>query len=325
MALVEKWYDPHWKLETHPMHSYTTDAIILKRFNLGEADRVLTLLTRDRGRVSAIGRGIRRTKSRLGGHLELFSHSQLGLSEGRTFDTITSADLVEPHTGLSTFIERVNAAHYVAEAVLKLTVDEQIVDRLFELVAATFAQLAKTSETAALLAGFQLKLLALLGHQPTLDRCVHCREKFQGSEPAPLVIPDWNSDPVSEAQVPESSNTWILDPDSRSVIGIRSRMTDKDKGIARVVAGFDSVHGGLVCRECLATLHHPIVSCDQAGQACLRRLLLEPLGEARSTAAGFRTAGRVIEQALLTQTERPLKSRAFVELVPVIPLVSSRT
>lgn len=263
--------------DLRPMQSYTTDAIILKRFNLGEADRVLTLLTRDRGRVAAIGRGIRRTKSRLGGHLELFAHTNLTLREGRTFDAITSADLQEPHTGLSTHVERVNAAHYVAEAVLKLTIEEQEVDRLFELVAATFAALARSTEAAGILAGFQLKLLTLLGHQPVLERCVHCTEKFQDLT---LII----------------HNSLL---------------------ITREVAGFDTVHGGLVCRDCLAGLQHPVVDCDVAGQTCLRSLLLEPLAETRATDAGFRTAIRVIEQALLHQTERPLKSRAFVELSPV--------
>ena len=258
------------------MHSYSTDAIVLKRFNLGEADRVLTLLTRDRGRVAAIGRGIRRPTSRLGGHLELFAHTNLTLGEGKTFHTITSADLREPHSGLSVAVERVNAAHYVAEAVLKLTVEAQEVDRLFELVAATFGALARSTALAGILAGFQLKLLTLLGHQPVLERCVHCNADF--------------SRPNHESRI----------------------MNHQSK----TVAGFDTVHGGLVCRECLADLHHPIVSCDATGRACLRSLLLEPLSETRLNDAGFRTAVRIIEQALLNQTERPLKSRAFVELVP---------
>ncbi len=256
------------------MHSYTTDAIILKRFNLGEADRVLTLLTRDRGRVAAIGRGIRRPTSKLGGHLELFAHTNLTLGEGKTFDTITSADLREPHTGLAAHVTRVNAAHYVAEAVLKLTIEEQEVDRLFELVAATFAALAVAKEAAGILAGFQLKLLTLLGHQPVLERCVHCSSAFGAAEQA--------------------------------ASGKRQA----------AVAGYDPIHGGLVCRECRATLHHPTVDCDSVGQTCLRSLLLEPLAEDQRQDPGFRTAVQVIEQALLHQTERPLKSRAFVDLAP---------
>ena len=287
------------------MHSYTTDAIILKRFNLGEADRVLTILTRDRGRVAAIGRGIRRTKSRLGGHLELFSMTNLTLSEGRTFDSISSADLQEPHTGLSTIVERVNAAHYVAEAVLKLTVEAQEVDRLFELVAATFAALARSTTTAGILAGFQLKLLTLLGHQPLLEQCVHCREKFQTP----------NSKLQISSEAPKNQNKPSAD----------DPLTSHFLLLTKHVAGFDTIHGGLVCRECLANLHHPIVSCDEAGRACLRSLLIEPLAETRATDAGFRTAVRVIEQALLNQTERPLKSRAFVDLAPASVLLSSST
>ncbi len=243
------------------MQTYTTDAIILKRWNLGEADRVFTLYTANRGRVSALARGVRRPLSRLGGHLELFSVSSLTLREGKTFDLITAAQLTEPHTQLTENVERVHAAHFVAEAILRLTVEESIVDRLFELLLVTYRLLAESKRSAGVLAGFQLKLLTVLGHQPVIDRCVHCQNPFD---------------------------------------------------LERQVAGFDTIEGGFICQDCAREPHHPVVTCGTDGYDCVRKLLLEPIKETAEDYAGFKEANRVVEQALLMQTERPLKSRAFL-------------
>jgi len=247
------------------MRTYTTEAIVLKRFNLGEADRVLTLYTADRGRVSAIVRGSRKPSSRLGGHVELFSVSQLTLREGKTFDLVTAAALSVPHRGLAEKVERTHAAHFVAEAVLQLTVEAVVIDRLFALVSATLAYLDQAHKPAGILAGFQVKLLTLLGHQPVIDRCVHCDTQFAAATDRPVV-------------------------------------------------GFDLVHGGLVCSVDAAELGHGLIPCSTAGQQALARLLGEPMHETQQQLPGFREASRIIEQAVLTQTERPLKSRAFLTL-----------
>ena len=257
------------------MQSYSTDAIILKRWNLGEADRVFTLYTADRGRVSALARGVRRPLSKIGGHLELFSISSLSLREGKTFDLITSAQLTEPHTELTANVERVHAAHFVAEAILRLTVEEVVIDRLFELLRATYRQLAGSTHSASVLAGFQLKLLTILGHQPVIDRCVHCQSAFGANQ--------------------------------------ESRIKNHGK---KQAVGFDTIEGGFICQDCAREPHHPVVACNADGYDCVRSLLLEPLGESGSAHIGFREASRVVEQALLAQTERPLKSRAFLAAIP---------
>jgi len=89
----------------------------------------------------------------------------------------------------------------------------------------------------------------------------------------------------------------------------------------KLVAGFDPLHGGLVCQECLSGLGHPIIACSPTGQACLQSLLRQPMTEAASGWAGFREAVRVLEQALITQTEAPLKSRAFLDFAPTVSSV----
>ena len=71
--------------------TYTTDAIVLRARNLGEADKIFTLFTRSSGKVDAVGKGVRRPKSTLGGRLELLTESTLTLHRGRSLDIITSA------------------------------------------------------------------------------------------------------------------------------------------------------------------------------------------------------------------------------------------
>ncbi len=262
------------------MQTYTTDAIVLKRWNLGEADRVHVLYTADRGRVSALARGSRKLTSKVGGHLELFSVSQLTLREGNAFDLITSAELTEPHSALSHSVERTHAAHYVAEAVLKLTVEAVLVDRLFDLLRATFGYLTQAEHPAGILAGFQLKLLTILGHQPVLDRCVHCSNDFHSNN----------------RELPTANREF------------------------KQIAGFDLIHGGLVCVDDAARDGAKLMPCSEIARALLVTILTEPMATAHSDAPGFSEASRIIERALVTQTERPLKSRAFVELQPKVSL-----
>ena len=85
-----------------PLHEriYRTEAIVLSRMDYGEADRILTLYTPHRGKLRVIAKGVRRPLSRLGPHLEYFTRCRLMLARGRTFDTITGADTVDPYLGV---------------------------------------------------------------------------------------------------------------------------------------------------------------------------------------------------------------------------------
>ncbi|MGD8605174.1 MAG: DNA repair protein RecO, partial [Anaerolineales bacterium] len=102
---------------------YRTEAVVLRRFNLGEADRLLTLYTLRYGKVKAIAKGVRRPKSRKAGHLEPFTHVQLMLARGRELDIITQAEAMDSYPQLREDLVRIGQASYVIELADAFTVE----------------------------------------------------------------------------------------------------------------------------------------------------------------------------------------------------------
>ncbi len=153
------------------MAIYSTPAIIIGRHNFGEADRVIVLLTPDRGVIRGVAKGIRRIKSRLAGHLELFCHSELMLAEGRSMDTITSARLIH-HPSTSNDYERMHLAYLFAEMVNRLSINEEPHPGMFDLVQAAYLGLEQPDVVLEL--WFKLQLLDRLGYRPGLNSCIVC-------------------------------------------------------------------------------------------------------------------------------------------------------
>jgi DNA repair protein RecO (recombination protein O) len=162
--------------------SYKTEAVVLRSFRLGEADRVLHLYTRERGRVGAVAKGVRKTKSRFGARLEPFSHVELLLHQGSgELHTVTGASLVDPHRPIREDRYRLSVGLVGAEAMLRLFVEQEENERAFEAVT-RFLGAADTIPTGRrgrasldpLALAFQLKLLWLSGYLPQLDACVEC-------------------------------------------------------------------------------------------------------------------------------------------------------
>ncbi|MFN8496283.1 MAG: DNA repair protein RecO [Anaerolineae bacterium] len=156
---------------------YRTEAIVLKRQDFGEADRLLTILTRERGKLRVIAKGARRTSSRKAGHVELFSQSQLLLAKGRNMDIVTQAQVVTSHPTLYNDLLRYTYASYMAEMVDKFLEEEdphgEVYDLLREGLAALVAE-GSDAHLALLMRFFELRLLGLVGFQPSLFHCAHC-------------------------------------------------------------------------------------------------------------------------------------------------------
>ncbi len=93
---------------------YQTEAIIIKRTKLGEADRILTLYTPQLGKLKAVAKGTRRPQSKLGGHVELLTHSRLMLARGRNLDIITQAQTINNFLPIKDNLERISFALYIA-------------------------------------------------------------------------------------------------------------------------------------------------------------------------------------------------------------------
>jgi DNA repair protein RecO (recombination protein O) len=162
--------------------STTTEAVVLRSFRLGEADRVLHLYTADQGRISAVAKGVRKTKSRFGARLEPFSHVELVLHRGRgEMQTVTGASLVQSHDRIRSVGYRLQAGTVGLEAMLKLYTEEERNEKAFLALTRFLDALdevpprtpARPSLEPVVLS-FQLKLLWLSGYVPHLAACVEC-------------------------------------------------------------------------------------------------------------------------------------------------------
>jgi DNA repair protein RecO (recombination protein O) len=159
-------------------HVYRTEAIILRRSDFAEADRLLTLYTPRFGKRRVIAKGVRKTTSRLAGHIELFTRVQLLLAEGRNLDIVTQAQIVAPYRALREDLERISFAYYVAELLDKLTTDEEGQSPAYPLLAETLDALDTAPAPELAVRHFELHLLALLGYRPYLFHCASCQEEL---------------------------------------------------------------------------------------------------------------------------------------------------
>lgn len=157
------------------MAYYKTHGIVLRRMNLGEADRIITIFTRDNGKVRAVAKGVRRIKSRLAGHLEPFGSVELMFAVGRNLDVITSARLLRSGDGISAEADSLTYAYLFAEMLDRL-VDEGVAQpELYDLVEDSFADLGQTGGDKLLELFFKLRLLEALGYRPQLSGCTICQ------------------------------------------------------------------------------------------------------------------------------------------------------
>jgi DNA repair protein RecO (recombination protein O) len=155
-------------------HTYQTEAIVIKRIKLGEADRILTVYTPELGKLKAVAKGTRRPKSKLGGHVELLTHSRLMLARGRNLDIITQAQTIDNFLSIKDDLDRISRGLYIAELVDSFT-GEHIEDRqLFNLLLETLNQISQSQDYEAVLRYFELHLLDHLGYRPQLQRCTEC-------------------------------------------------------------------------------------------------------------------------------------------------------
>ena len=158
---------------------YRTESIILRRQNLGEADRIMTLLTPAYGKLRVLAKGIRRPGSRKAGHVEPFTRSNLLVAKGRNLDIITQAETIDAYPRLRQDLDRLGQAAYAIELVDRFGVQEAESQALYHLTTRTLERLDREPETAAPLRYFQVRLLDISGYRPELHRCVNCSEEAQ--------------------------------------------------------------------------------------------------------------------------------------------------
>ncbi len=157
------------------MAVYKSKGIVLRSIRYGEADRILDLYTRDAGLISAIAKGIRRTRSRFGGRLEPLSCVEFMAYRGRNLDTITQAEVLRSFHGVREDLARFEAAGDMVGGVRALSGGDEADRRVFNLLYHALDALeGRESDFRAVEAAFSLKLATLAGYAPQLDACMGC-------------------------------------------------------------------------------------------------------------------------------------------------------
>jgi DNA repair protein RecO (recombination protein O) len=155
------------------MPLYRDEAVVLRTWKLGEADRIVVLFTRGRGKVRAVAKGVRKTRSKFGARLEPGSHVALQLYEGRELDIVTQAETLDNLAALRDDLDRFTHTQACLEAVDSIVHDRQADARLYSMLVGVLRTLA-ARDHALVVPAFFLKLLAHEGFQPRVDACAVC-------------------------------------------------------------------------------------------------------------------------------------------------------
>jgi len=159
--------------------SLKVEGIVLRHRDWGEADRMLTLFTRELGKVQALAKGIRKPRSRKAGHLEPFSRATLLLARGRSFFILTQAEAVNLHTALREDLLLLGYSSYVVELLDRFTHDEEQQNHLYRLLAHTLARLNRGDDPHLLMHYYEIRLLDFVGFRPHLVNCADCQVEIR--------------------------------------------------------------------------------------------------------------------------------------------------
>jgi DNA repair protein RecO (recombination protein O) len=154
---------------------YRDTAVVLRTYRLGEADRIVVLLTEHHGKVRAVAKGVRKTRSRFGARLEPMSHVRLLLAKGRELDIVSQAEAVESLAPLVGDLDHMTNGMAVLEAIDQMTLDREPAPHLYRMLVGALRTIAERSGPLVVPA-FYWKLLAAEGVRPQLDACVRCGE-----------------------------------------------------------------------------------------------------------------------------------------------------
>jgi len=160
--------------------SFRVEAVVLRHANWGEADRILTLYTREQGKLRAVAKGARKIRSRKAGHLEPFTHITLQLAKSRDIPIVTQVETIDPYLPLRETLVLTGYASYVMELLDRFTYEEDGGNlSLFRLLTDTLARLCSTADTWAIVRYYEMRLLDFLGFRPHLFECANCRTAIE--------------------------------------------------------------------------------------------------------------------------------------------------
>lgn len=162
--------------------TYKTEAIVLKHADLGEADRIVTLYTPNLGKIRAVARGVRRMKSKLGGHVEPITNCSLMLSHGKTLEVISQGQTIESFVAIRNDLWLTAQALYLFELTDAFTSERIENYPVYRLLVETLHMLAKVNNVELLFRYYEIQLLGHVGYRPQLYNCINCKESIKPLE-----------------------------------------------------------------------------------------------------------------------------------------------
>jgi DNA repair protein RecO (recombination protein O) len=162
-----------------PPRTYRCEAIILSYTPLGEADLLVTMFTRDQGKVRAVGKGARRSTSKLVGHLEPLTLMRMSMAHGRSMDIISQAEVVQSFSKLKEDLAGITKGLYLAELVNGFGAEDSANPELYRLMIETLLAIETDPESDMPLRFFEFHLLQVSGLMPELYHCVECRAELE--------------------------------------------------------------------------------------------------------------------------------------------------
>ncbi|MEI7623609.1 MAG: DNA repair protein RecO [Actinomycetes bacterium] len=163
------------------------EGIVLRTYKLGEADRIVVVLTKARGKVRAVAKGVRKTKSKFGSRLEPMSHCVLQFYEGRELDLVTQAETIDNFRAVREDLDRIGRGVSMLEVADQLAQEGEVNPQLYRMLLGALRTL-ESSASPLVTPAFYWKVLALEGYRPEVDACVQC-----GADDTPLVAFDLES------------------------------------------------------------------------------------------------------------------------------------
>lgn len=180
--MVKGFYSDKQKKSSTNMATYKTDAIVLRKYPLGERDQIVVLLSSTHGKIRGVAKGAKKTTGQLAGKVELSYHLSLLMAEGRNLDIISQVEILDSFKNIRTDLTKMTYALYILELLDKAIPEPEPHYQLFSLLHSTLLNIEKYSAPkvsttyglSLLLLSFELKLITLLGYYPEIKKCVNC-------------------------------------------------------------------------------------------------------------------------------------------------------
>ena len=162
------------------VRSYRCEAVVLHRQDFGEADRFLTVFSREQGKLRLLAKGVRKPRSRKAGHVEPLTRTLLLNARGREIDIVNQAEALDLFEGVRVDLVSLGRAAYMAELIDRFSVEGETNRQLYRLLVDSFSRLSENPPIGyAVIRYFEIRLLEIMGYRPELFHCVECNEEIR--------------------------------------------------------------------------------------------------------------------------------------------------